>query len=172
MSYLTTIRGSFFRSIVAERQGALLTKPRSSDVGRYHGPGQHALYMTPKAEWARLVADWYGKRDGYVRVLFPLMLDEAQVLDLGDVAACARLGIDPVRANLSWRGALKVGERPPSWEVADTVRSYGADGLSDRSRMFPGAWHVTLFRWNEPGAPSVEVVGEGEVLPPPDVADG
>jgi len=167
VTYLTTIRGPFFRSIVAERRAALLSKQRPGDVGRYHGPDQHALYMSPKAEWARLVAQWYAEQDGHPRLLFSLSLDEAQVLDLGDGAACAHFGIDAASANLSWRKALEVDERPPSWAVADAVRSTGADGLIDRSRLFPGAWHVTLFRWNEAGAPTVAVTGEGEILPPP-----
>ena len=163
-SYLTTVQGRFFRTIVAERQGVLLAKQRPGDVGRFHGPDQHALYMSPTAEWARLVAGWYAGQDGLARLLFELNLNEARVLDLGDVEACRHHGVDAAAANLSWRSALAAGETPPSWSVADRVRALGVDGLIDRSRLFPGAWHVTLFEWNEPRRPQVHVIGEGELL--------
>jgi hypothetical protein len=167
MQHLTTVGGTFFRSIVAERQSALLERQRPGDVGRYHGPGQHALYMSPKAEWARLVANWYTERDSHARLLFELGITEARVLDLGDEDACSHFGIDAANANLSWRNALDLGQIPPSWLVANRVRAIGADGLIDRSRQFPGAWHVTLFEWNALGAPSVTAVGPGAPLAPP-----
>lgn len=162
----TTVAGPFFRSIVAEHAHMLLQRPRPVDCGRYHRPGQAALYMTPRAGWARLVADWYFERDARPRMLFALRIGEARVLDLGDESACRLLGIDPGGANCSWREALEVGQTPSSWRLADAVREAGGDGLIDRSRVFPGAWHVTLFAWNQPGRPQVAKVGEGEMLHP------
>src|SRR3569833_4582597 len=79
--------------------------------------------MSPTAEWARLVAGWYAGQDGLARVLFELNLNEARVLDLGDVEACRHHGVDATAANLSWRSALAAGETPPSWTVADRVRA-------------------------------------------------
>lgn len=122
--------------------------------------------MSPRADWARLVADWLTEGDSLPRLLFALRVSEARVLNLGDENACRSLGIDVQAANASWRQALDAGQTPPSWTVADAVRAAGGDGLIDRSRMFPGAWHVTLFAWNEPGKPQVTRVGEGEALDP------
>jgi len=121
--------------------------------------------MSPKAEWAQLVAIWYMQRDAQTRVLFPLHVSEAKVLDLGDETACRILGIDGTQADQSWRKALEEGRTPPSWGVADAIREAGGDGLIDHSRMFQGAWHVTLFGWNEPGRPEVTCIGEGMALP-------
>ena len=84
----------------------------------------------------------------------------ANVLDQRDKKACASLGIDRERSNLSWRNALETGAEPPSWANSDAARSIGADGIVDRSRHIEDGWHVTLFRWNQPGAPKVTVVGE------------
>jgi RES domain-containing protein len=161
---LTTVDGAFFRSIVSGREHLLLERPRPTDGGRYHAPGQSALYMSATAEWARLVAGWYTSRDGHNRVLFPLSITEAHVLDLGDADACRAFGIDVADANASWREALNARQTPPSWGVADVARQAGADGLIDRSRMFPGAWHVTLFDWNVVGRPQVFQIGDGELI--------
>jgi hypothetical protein len=161
---MRVISGPFFRSIPTQWQSALLDRQQPLHVGRYHGPGQHALYMSATAEWARLVAEASSQKDGHSRILFPLEISEARVLDLGDEAACRQFGIDGALANLSWQKAIAAGETPPSWIVANAVRATGADGLIDRSRSFPGAWHVTLFDWNMPGKPQVRATGDGELL--------
>ena len=98
------------------------------------------------------------------RVIFPLLVSEARVLDLRDEGACLRLGVDRERANTSWRKTLAAGGRPPSWDIADAARGMGADGLIDRSRLRPGAWHVALFHWNALGGPRVELDGAAEPI--------
>ena len=80
--------------------------------------------------------------------------------DQRDEAACAALGIDRDMSNVRWRPELAAGREPPSWQNSDIVREAGADGMIDRSRGIVGGWHLTLFRWNEPGAPTVSVAGE------------
>lgn len=92
-------------------------------------------------------------------MIVPLDIAPAQVLDQRDEAACDALGIDREQSNGNWRTALAAGRDPPSWRNADAVRATGADGIIDRSRHIPNGWHVTLFRWNGPGAPSVTVAG-------------
>lgn len=152
---LIPIEGRFFRAMRADRAHLVLEPPRPMDRGRYHAPGQAALYMSPTAEWARVAVSGYMREDGLERVIFPLLVSGARVLDLRDEAACSWLGVDRERANESWRKALSAGERPPSWDVSDAARAAGADGLIDRSRLRPGAWHLALFRWNAPGGPRV-----------------
>lgn len=44
---------------------------------------------------------------------------------------------------------------PSSWRVRAQLEAVGASGLVDPSRKRPGLWHLVLFRWNEPGAPTV-----------------
>ncbi len=36
-------------------------------------------------------------------------------------------------------------------------------GLIDPSRQDPKKWHITLFRWNEIGAPKVTLVGDSSL---------
>ena len=161
---LRTVSGLFFRAVGADRATEVLAPPGLASAGRYHRLGQAALYMSPKREWAVAAVSGYMREDGHARVLVPLRIGEAHVLDQHDEAACASLGLDRERSNQPWRAALQAGREPPSWQASDAARGIGADGLIDRSRHIPGGWHLTLFRWNEAGAPSVEIVGEAEPI--------
>ncbi|WP_374145717.1 RES domain-containing protein [Sphingomonas sp. 28-63-12] len=92
-------------------------------------------------------------------MIVPVEIGEANVQDQRDDAACVALGIDRDPSNANWRGALAPCLEPPSWRNADAARAIGADGIIDRSRHIPGGSHVTLFRWNQPGAPTAAVAG-------------
>lgn len=157
---LLTLCGRFWRAVRADRLDRVLDPPASASVGRYHRPGQPALYITPEADWAVIAMGRYALADGVERVVVPLEVDRASVLDQHDDAACRALGIDREASNLDWQEALEAGGDPPSWRTADAARAFGADGLIDRSRGIAGGWHVALFRWNEPGAPHVELAGD------------
>ncbi|MGI4960052.1 MAG: RES family NAD+ phosphorylase [Janthinobacterium lividum] len=157
---LRTVSGPFFRSILVERIGDVLAPPRQESAGRYHRPGQATLYMSPKLEWAMIAVSGYIREDGRPRVVVPLMVGEAHVLDQHDEDACRILGIDRDLSNAQWRQAVEAGVEPPSWRNADAARAVGADGIIDRSQMIPGGWHVNLFRWNELGGPVIAICGE------------
>ncbi len=154
------ISGRFFRSVLADRVNDVLAPPLPGSAGRYHRPGQTTLYMSPRLEWAMIAVSGYIREDGRPRVVIPLMVGVAHVLDQHDEAACHAIGIDRERSNAPWRAALEAGDEPPSWRNADAARASGADGIIDRSRMIPGGWHVNLFQWNDLGGPRVEVCGE------------
>ena len=102
--------------------------------------------MSPMLEWAIIAVSGYVREDGRPRVVVPLMVSNAYVLDQHDEDACDTLGVDRDLSNAPWRPALATGQEPPSWRNADAVRVAGADGIIDRSRMIPGGWHVNLFR--------------------------
>lgn len=154
------ISGRFYRAILAERVKAVLEPPSPQSAGRYHRHGQPALYMSPEPEWAMRAVSGYMREDGKARMLVPLLVTEAMVLDQHDEALCDRLGIDRTQSNISWRTVLDEGSEPPSWRTADIARASGADGLIDPSRNIPGGWHLDLFRWNDLGGPKVEVAGD------------
>jgi RES domain-containing protein len=138
----------------------VLAPPIPESAGRYHRPGQAALYMSPRLEWAIIAVSGYIREDRRPRVVVPVLLSDAHVFDQHDERACRILGIDRELSNAQWRPALAAGQEPPSWRNADAARAAGADGIIDRSRMIPGGWHVNLFRWNELGGPSVSVCGD------------
>jgi hypothetical protein len=154
------VSGHFYRSVLLERLDHILAPPGPQSAGRYHRPGEATLYMSAAAEWSIAAISGYMREDGKARVVVPLLVTEAVVLDQHDAQACALLGIDRELSNSSWRQALDTGREPPSWRNADTARAAGADGIIDRSRIIVGGWHLNLFRWNELGGPKVEVCGE------------
>lgn len=154
------IRGRFFRSVVTERLDHVLDPPDASSAGRYHRLGQPTLYMSASLEWSIIAISGYMREDQRPRVVVPLLVTDAIVVDQHDQQACEQLGIDRELSNLSWRSALAVGQEPASWRTADAARAAGADGIIDRSRLIPGGWHLNLFRWNGLGGPSVEVCGD------------
>lgn len=156
---LRTISGPFYRAVLADREHDVLAPPGPESAGRYHRPGQATLYMSPKLEWAMIAVSGYIREDGRPRVVVPLMVGDAHVLDQHDEEACRVLGIDRNLSNTQWRQPLKAGQEPPSWRNADAARAADADGIIDRSRMIPGGWHVNLFRWNGLGGPSVTISG-------------
>lgn len=158
--HLRKVSGRFYRAVLVECVSDVLAPSPPGSAGRYHRPGQATLYMSPRLDWAMIAVSGYIREDGRPRVVIPLKVGAAQVLDQHDEAACRALGVDRELSNAPWRTALAAGVEPPSWRNADAVRASGADGIIDRSRMIPGGWHVNLFRWNEGGGPRVTVCGE------------
>ena len=155
---LRSVSGRFFRAIRPELVARVLDPPLPHHAGRYHAHGQPALYISPRAEWAAYAGTFNTRVDGAPRVVVALEVDTALVLDQHDAAACAAIGIDRERSNVSWRRYLDAGQRPPSWDNADAARAAGADGIIDRSRQIAGGWHLALFRWNGADGPRVAVV--------------
>lgn len=155
-----TVSGRFYRTVAADRIAEVLDPPAPTSAGRYHRLGQPALYTSPTPQWAILATARYMREDGRRRVVVPLEITGARVIDQRDEAACLALGIDRDRSNLPWRLALAEGREPPSWHSADIARATGADGIIDRSRQAAGGWHLNLFRWNALGAPRVEISGD------------
>ena len=157
---MLSLAGRFFRAIRADRLEHVLSPPSPESAGRYHRPGQTALYLTKSADWAYIAVSGYMREDGLLRVIVPLEISEARVFDQRDEVACWQLGIEREDSNANWRAALQGGFEPPSWGNCDAARAVGADGLVDRSRHIAGGWHITLFRWNQLGGPRVVVCGE------------
>ena len=68
------ISGKFWRAIGADRTAQVLDPPGPASAGRYHRPGQAALYITPEADWATIAIGRYLLDDGIARVVVPLEL--------------------------------------------------------------------------------------------------
>ena len=155
--------GRFWRAIAADRVCKVLEPPGPASAGRYHRPGQTALYITPEADWAVIAIGRYLLADRNERVVVPLELNRADVFDQRDLAACAALGIGPQASQVCWNDELAAGREPPSWLASDAARAAGADGIIDVSRGIAGGWHVCLFRWNIPDAPQIRVADDAQL---------
>jgi RES domain-containing protein len=160
VSELLSVAGRFWRAVPEDRVAQVLDPPGPESAGRYHRPGEPALYITREADWATIALGRYMAVDGIPRLAIPLELDSAKLLDQRDAGACAALGFDPARSQARWQDVLAAGGEPPSWHASDVARASGADGLVDPSRGIDGGWHVVLFHWNTPGAPQLRVCGD------------
>jgi RES domain-containing protein len=154
------VEGRFVRAVLADRAGDVLAPPGPLSAGRYHRRGQAALYMSATVDGAIAAVSKYIRADRLPRIIVPLLVGEALVIDQREADACREIGIDPTLSSFPWQPALAAGQDPPSWRNADAARAAGADGIIECSRTMPGAWHLNLFRWNGLGGPSVTVCGE------------
>lgn len=157
---LRRVEGRFFRSVPTPRLDRVLDPPDPKSAGRYHRPGERILYTSATFESAVAAISGYMRQDGLPRMMVPLQIGEAFVLDQHDEEACRAFGIERDLSNEPWQAAIAENREPASWRNADIARMAGAGGIIDRSRKMPGAWHLNLFYWNEAGGPNVEICGE------------
>jgi RES domain-containing protein len=161
---LLNVSGRFYRAMHPDAVARVLDSPGPESAGRYHRPGQPALYVTREADWAVIAIQRYAATESAPRLVVPLRIDAAAVVDQRDPVQCAALGIYADDAAARWQQWLARDEEPPSWRNADAARAVGADGIVDPSRGIVDGWHLALFHWNQPGAPQVIVDGEPMVI--------
>lgn len=149
---LQEISGIFFKIAFASEIDQLLTKGCSTrPAGRYNRIGQAALYLSESKHSAQVALKKYLTTNDPHRVLLEYEVEKCQVLDLRHPDASSLLGA----SRTDWQKMIAAELVPTSWEVADSIRQDGHVGLIDPSRKQPDLWHLTLFRWNETGAPTV-----------------
>lgn len=154
---LTEIGGRFVKIAFASQvhlhlEQGLPDRP----AARFNRKGQDALYLSPDETSARVAMGRYLREGDPPRVLLSVEVERCALVDLRHPGAAGLYDL----ARQPWQSALEAGQVPPSWGAADTLRAAGHVGLIDPSRQGPGLWHVTLFRWNAPGAPGVRVAGK------------
>ena len=159
MEHVTQVTGSFFRmKFLAEAHDIL--GPARAPYGRSHQPGQKTLYLSGSPEGTVIASRVYMKPDDPPRAIFPLRVENARILDLRDTAATRHYGIDTRLRTLNWQDYRDRGAHSPTWTIGDRIRALGIDGMIYASRSDPeNTHHLTLFRWNTPGAPSVRTDG-------------
>ncbi len=157
---LIRVEGVFCRSISAGHRDRVLDG--SVRPGRYSRISEPSLYLSSSREGVEAAMTAHTQDGDPERVILPLRVVADRIFDLRDPEACAEAGIDRDRAVADWQDIVKAGGEAPSWQVADVIRSLGANGLIDPSRQVPGLWHLVLFRWNEPGGAEVRLIANGE----------
>lgn len=132
--------------------------PARAPEGRSHYGGQRALYLSTSAEGTVVATRRYMTPQDPARAIFKLQVEEAQVVDLRDPAATSALGIDVSQRAVEWQTIRARGLPSPTWVISNRVRDLGLDGMIYASRTNPKMTHLTLFRWNSPGAPVVKKI--------------
>ena len=159
MSHTLTLSGTYYRmKFLHEAEDVL--GPVQSPEGRSHYDGQSALYLSETPEGCQIATRIYRTADDPPRGIFPLLVTGARVVDLRNPVATEALGIDTTHRQAHWQEIRKNGQRSPTWDISDRVRELGLDGMLYESRSKPSLAHLTLFRWNALGGPSVERTGD------------
>jgi RES domain-containing protein len=153
----TEISGTFVRICSPDLiDQALKRNSPERPAARYNRHGQDALYLAVNEESARVALRKYAKHIDTPLVLVKYKVEACQLVDL----RCESLSEYKALAGQNWQDAMAKNSEPTSWQVSDLLRSHQEIGLIDPSRKDPDVWHVTLFRWNEVGAPKVDSVGD------------
>ena len=162
---LTEVSGTFVKIVWADDPVIHLTRGAPDrPPARFNRLGQDALYLSPDVESARVAIGQDVKEGDRACVLLTFDVQQCALFDLRASEAANIYAL----ASQPWRKLLAAGGEPSSWTAADRLRADRHVGLIDPSRRRPGLWHIALFRWNEPDAPSVIQVGRAEpvrVLP-------
>jgi RES domain-containing protein len=156
---LTEVSGTFVKIVWADDPDIHLTRGAPDrPPARFNRLGQDALYLSPDVESARVAIGQDVKEGDRPRVLLTFDVPRCTLFDLRAPEAADIYAL----ASQPWRKLLAAGGEPSSWTAADRLRTDGYLGLIDPSRRRPGLWHIALFQWNEPDAPSVLQVGHAE----------
>lgn len=148
-------QGVFYRAVDTAYRDLLLAGSRQA--GRYSRPDQPTLYLSSSREGVAAAMIAHADSRTSALEVVELSVAASDIVDLRDPDAIHAAGIDLADAVAPWQEIAKAGGTPSSWRVRDRLEAVGATGLIDPSRKRPGLWHLTLFRWNEPGAPTVTI---------------
>ncbi|MEE9387660.1 MAG: RES family NAD+ phosphorylase [Paracoccaceae bacterium] len=152
-----------FYRIIFERDVKRVLDAVPSQQGRFHHDGQPAIYMSPSPQAAAVAIDSYYRENDPPRVIVPLLLSGANLLDFRAPTTSDDFGLQGHETRVNWREELRMGQQPSSWHSSDAARRVGADGMIYHSRKSPTHWHLVLFRWNRENAPQLR--RDGLALP-------
>ena len=158
-SHVTQLDDLYYRmKFVAEADDLL--GPARAPEGRFHAPGQKALYLSSTPGGCLIASQAYFRNGDGPRATYPIHVASDAILDLRDSAATAFFEVDVSQRPINWRAYRANGERPPTWDISDRVRHLGLHGMLYRSRTQPELTHLTLFAWNVPGAATLTTTGK------------
>ena len=160
---MTPLSGLFYRIVFASDLERVLDGVLSPE-GRFHHDGERTIYMSPSPEAAAVAVNIYLKPDDPPRLVVPIFVEPAQVLDFRKPETEAALGLKWRETAVPWADQRAAGLPATSWRASDAARALSADGMIYPSRTLPSKWwHLVMFRWNTPGAPVLR--REGPALP-------
>ncbi len=155
---INSVTGRFWRSIFASEAERILYGAKSAE-GRYHHDGQSALYISPTPEFSRVAVDTYVRDGDPPRVIVPLSVRAAQIIDIRDRGVQRALKLNGTEAGMLWQPERAAGRQATSWIASDAARSTGADGMIYAARSDPARWHIVLFRWNDSAGAQIRQSG-------------
>lgn len=131
--------------------------------GRWNPVGSPAIYAALELSTA-----WAEYNQGFVQhpaLIVRMELHGGEVADLTDDAMLERLGTSAAIHQCEWREMLAQGQEPSTHILRSRLLADGIAGVIYPSFMSPGGRCLALWRWNEPGAPRLEIVDPEGRLP-------
>ena len=131
--------------------------------GRWNPVGAPTIYAARELSTA-----WAEYNQGFVQhpaLIVRLELKHARLADLTDKTVMSNLDITADIHRCEWRMDLDKSIRPETHVLRERLIDAGFDGLIYPSFMSPGGTCVALWRWNEKGAPRLEVIDPDGRLP-------
>ena len=131
--------------------------------GRWNPVGARTIYAARELSTA-----WAEYNQGFVQhpaLIAQLKLLRARLADLTDDETLTALGVEPAIHRCQWRDDLDQGQTPQTHVLRKRLLADGLDGVIYPSVMSPGGTCVALWRWNEEGAPRLDVVDPDHRLP-------
>jgi RES domain-containing protein len=131
--------------------------------GRWNPVGAPAIYAARELSTA-----WAEYNQGFVQhpaLIAKLELTGARLADLTDESILSGLGVGPEIHRCEWRAMLDAEQTPATHLLRDRLLAEGFHGVIYPSFMSPGGTCVALWRWNEEGAPGLEVIDPDGRLP-------
>jgi len=160
---MTPLSGRFYRIVFEENLAQVLDGVLSPE-GRFHHDSERTTYMSPSPEAATVAVNIYLKPNDPPRLIVPLLVSNAMILDFREPETEEQLGLKWRETAVPWAEQRAAGLPATSWRASDAARTAGADGMIYPSRTLPSRWwHLVLFRWNTKGTPVLR--RDGPVLP-------
>jgi RES domain-containing protein len=131
--------------------------------GRWNPAGAPTIYAAREISTA-----WAEYNQGFVQhpaLIAQLQLTGARLADLTASENMKELGVAANIHQCEWRAMLDQGLKPATHALREQLLSAGVDGVIYPSFMSPGGACVALWRWNEDGAPRLEVIDPEGRLP-------
>ena len=152
------LSGRFYRIIFASKLPAVLDGVLSPK-GRFHHDRERAIYMSPSVEAAAVAVNIYLMSNDPPRLVVPLRFSNAAILDFRTPETEETLGLKWRETAVPWAEQRAAGLPATSWRASDRTRSR-CRRMIYPSRTLPSRWwHLVLFCWNVPGAPSLTTDG-------------
>lgn len=155
---MNLLSGRFYRFVLAADIGRVLGGVLTPEA-RFHHSVPSALYLSPSPEAAGFAAAAFVGPDDPLRLLVPVRVEGARIVDLRDAAHRTSLGLAGREPSVPWQPERSAGRPATSWRASDAARAAGADGMIYVARSEPSRWHPVLFRWNEATGARVSIDG-------------
>lgn len=160
-AHIKSVVGRFWRATFLGQEDHLLS-PAQAPRGRWHHSNQRTLYLSGTPDGCRIAVKAYLKPDDGPRGIFPIDVTNARVLDLRDPLTRKACETTLEEMHVLWAELHANSQSSPTWDVSDTARKLGVDGLLTPSRSRPDLTHLTLFSWNQVCTAQLSIAGKPE----------